>query len=105
MRLNLVKPHTAVCENETHLYRELDLPPQTWVRRYDAMSRIIEETLFQSDGELLFRWIYLYDESSRRVEGNLHGADGMLLARCFYDGRGNVIDRRTYNYSTHALAA
>ena len=92
----------ARCEN--HVYCALDLPPQTWVRKYDDREKVIEESFCNTDGSLVFRWIYLYDENGRRVEGNLHSAGGSLLKRCFYDGN-NKVTSKSYGNETLAEAA
>lgn len=104
-RLELVPQQFRHHRTEIYLYQELDLPPQTWVRRYDPRGNIIEESLFHSDRSLLFRWVYLYNANSMRIEGNLHAGNGTLLAKCFYDQDGNVIERRAYNSKTLPLAA
>ena len=53
--------------SERFVYRELTLPPQIWVRLYDDLGKVVEESLTNSDGVLVFRWIYLYDDQGRRA--------------------------------------
>jgi len=42
--------------SERFVYRELTLPPQIWVRLYDDLGKVVEESLSSSDGVLVFRW-------------------------------------------------
>ena len=91
--------------SETFVYRELTLPPQIWIRLYDDLGKVVEETLCNSDGVLVFRWIYLYDEKGRRAQGNLHNGQGLLVATSFYDEHQKVIERIACNDAVLANAA
>ena len=91
--------------SERFVYRELTLPPQIWVRLYDDLDRVVEESLNSSDGVLVFRWIYLYDEQGRRAQGNLHNGKGLLVATSFYDEHQKVIKRVAFNDAALANAA
>ena len=91
--------------SERFVYRELTLPPQIWVRLYDDLGKVVEESLCTSDGMLIFRWIYLYDEQGRRAQGNLHNGKGLLIATSFYDEHQKVIERIPCNDAGLANAA
>ena len=91
--------------SERFVYRELSLPPQIWVRLYDDLGKVVEESLSSSDGVLIFRWIYLYDEQGRRSQGNLHNGKGLLVATSFYDEHQRVIKRVACNDAVLANAA
>jgi len=79
--------------SERFIYRALTLPPQIWVRLYDDLGKVVEESLSHFDGSLVFRWVYLYDQHGRRVQGNLHNAAGLLVATSFYDENQKVTKR------------
>jgi len=91
--------------SERFVYRELTLPPQIWVRLYDDLGKVVEESLSSSDGVLVFRWIYLYDKQGRRAQGNLHNGKGLLVATTFYDEHQRVIKRVACNDAVLANAA
>ena len=91
--------------SERFVYRELTLPPQIWVRVYDDLGKVVEESLTNSDGVLVFRWIYLYDKQGRRAQGNLHNGKGLLVATTFYDEHQRVIKRVAGNDAVLANAA
>ena len=104
--LKLLKSDTLRRQrSERFVYRELTLPPQIWVRLYDDLGRVVEESLCNSDGALIFRWIYLYDEQGRRAQGNLHNGKGVLVATSFYDEHQTVIQRIACNDAGLANAA
>lgn len=91
--------------SERFVYRALTLPPQIWVRLYDDLGKVVEESLCNSDGKLVFRWIYLYNEQGRRAQGNLHNGKGLLVATSFYDEHQKVIERIACNDAVLVNAA
>ncbi len=103
--LTVLNSDTLKLRSERFVYRELTLPPQIWVRLYDDLGKVVEESLSSSDGVLVFRWIYLYDKQGRRAQGNLHNGKGLLVATSFYDEHQKVIKRVAFNDAVLANAA
>ena len=104
--LTLLKSDTLRrLRSERFVYCALTLPPQIWVRFYDDLGKVVEESLCNSDGVLVFRWIYLYDEKGRRTQGNLHNGKGLLIATSFYDEHQKVIERIACHDAVLANAA
>lgn len=79
LRLLSIDPNVREMRSERFVYTQINLVPEIWIRLYDHLGKVVEESLIESNGALVFRWIYFYDEQGRKVLANLHNSEGRLL--------------------------
>lgn len=65
--------------------------------KYDDRGRIVEESMWQNDGELWLRYVYEYSTDERRE--SVYDKDGVLNQKYLYklDSKGNEIEMTAYD--------
>lgn len=65
---------------------------------WDGNGKVIDASLYGSDGSLLRFYVYVYDSRGNRVEQSEYGANGSLSTKevYVYDDRGNIAERSEY---------